>query len=162
MRLYKNWLLPVIIHSVDTKTLIFYRFKNHICNPELFWLEKTSISKDKAVSLSTGGHLSSPSLSQFLISALYCGVSLKPRLHMEGQRNFDLHRPYADCVILPVECGQGAQCPVLPEGHHEVLNVLHRRHSGACGVTVLFLFFWPGWQAWGLFLEEMLCWPPQH
>lgn len=59
---------------------------------------------------------------------------------MEGQRNFDLHRPYADCVILPVECGLRAQCPVLPEGHNEPLNVLQRRHSGACGVSVLFPF----------------------
>lgn len=72
-------------------------------------------------------------------------------------RNFDLHRPYADCLILPVECGTRAQCPVFPEGHHEALNVLQRRDSGAGGATVLFLFSRSGWQGWGLFLEEMLC-----
>ncbi|GAA6082008.1 uncharacterized [Tachysurus ichikawai] len=72
--------------------------------------KNTSISKDKAVSLNTGSHLSSLFLSQFLISAPNCRVSLKPRLHMEGQRNFDLHRPYVDCEVLPEECGLSAQC----------------------------------------------------
>lgn len=148
MTLYKNGIWPDIIHNVDTKTLQFHRFKNQIRYPELkpifIRLEETSFSKDKAVPLRTRSHLSSPSHPQFLVSAVSCGVTLESRLHMEGQRNFDLHRPYADCVILPVESGLRAQCPVLPEGHREALNVLQRRLSGACAVTVLFFFSWPG------------------